>query len=418
MRKDENRRYVKAGITAVAVLGVTILLAFALLRIDGIMGIVNGALRILQPFVFGAVIAYILTPLCGKIENLLLKVLGEKHRRLCSGLSIFLSIVLFITVVVLLILIVIPRVFNSIMGIVNSLPGQLRELNRKIEELVSIDPELQRAWAVATSEIIRRIQAFRDTGLMPLAQRLLSGTATYVTILFRLLSNLLLAIVITVYLLSTRRRIAAQAHLVVRSIFSTKWADRIEREVRFADEMFNGFFMGKLLDSAIIGILCFLGCVAMGFSSAPLIAVVVGITNIIPFFGPFIGAVPCLLILFLEKPIYSLMFLVFIIILQQLDGNVIGPKILGNTTGLSGLWVTFAIILFGGIWGITGMIIGVPLFAVIYDVARKLCHKGLRFRGREDLIQAYMARFHPQPAKEMKENHDPGNGPEKISSGN
>jgi len=112
------------------------------------------------------------------------------------------------------------------------------------------------------------------------------------------------------------------------------------------------------------------------------------------------------------------MFLIFIIILQQLDGNVIGPKILGNTTGLSGLWVTFAIILFGGMWGITGMIIGVPLFAVIYDVARKLCHKGLRFRGREDLIQAYMARFHPQPAKEMKENHDPENGPEKISSGN
>jgi predicted PurR-regulated permease PerM len=156
----------------------------------------------------------------------------------------------------------------------------------------------------------------------------------------------------------------------------------------------------------------------MGFSSAPLIAVVVGITNIIPFFGPFIGAVPCLLILFLEKPIYSLMFLIFIIILQQLDGNVIGPKILGNTTGLSGLWVTFAIILFGGIWGITGMIIGVPLFAVIYDVARKLCHKGLRFRGREDLIKAYMARFHPQPAKEMKENNDPGKGPEEISSGN
>ena len=402
MRKDENRRYVKAGITAVAVLGVTILLAFALLRIDGIMGIVNGALRILQPFVFGAVIAYILTPLCGKIENLLLKVLGEKHRRLCSGLSIFLSIVLFITVVVLLILIVIPRVFNSIMGIVNSLPGQLRELNRKIEELVSIDPELQRAWAVATSEIIRRIQAFRDTGLMPLAQRLLSGTATYVTILFRLLSNLLLAIVITVYLLATRRRIAAQAQLVVRSVFSTKWADRIEREVRFADEMFNGFFMGKLLDSAIIGALCFVGCLAMGFKNTLLIAVIVGVTNIIPFFGPFIGAVPCALLLLLDNPTHALMFVIFIIVLQQLDGNVIGPKILGDTTGLSALWVMFGILLFGGLWGILGMLVGVPLMAVIYDIVRQLTFRGMRRRGYEGDIDAYNQKFHPPVAKKAK----------------
>ena len=402
MRKDENRRYVKAGITALAVLGITLLMGFALFRLDAIMGTVKAALWILEPFVYGAVIAYILAPLCGKIENVLHHVLGEKQKRLCSGLSILLSLVFFITIVVLLIAIVIPHVFNSIVAIVNSLPGQLRELNRQIEELVAIDEDLQKAWTSITGEIIRRIQAFRDTGLMPFAQKLISGTATYVSVFLRILSNLTLAIVITVYLLATRKRIAAQARLILRSIFPTVWADRIEHEVLYADEMFNGFFMGKLLDSAIIGIICFAGCVIMRFSSAPLIAVVVGITNIIPFFGPFIGAVPCLLILFLEKPLYSLMFLIFIIILQQLDGNVIGPRILGNTTGLSGLWVTFAIILFGGIWGITGMIVGVPLFAVIYDVSRKLCHRGLRFRGREDMIQTYMNQFHAKPEKEAK----------------
>ncbi|MBQ9010636.1 MAG: AI-2E family transporter [Clostridia bacterium] len=406
MKKDENRRYVKVGVMLLAVLSLAILLTFALFRLDGIIKMVRTALRIMQPFVYGAVIAYILAPLCGKIEEGLIRLLGEKRRRLCAGLSIFLSVLLFILLIVLLIAIVIPRVFNSIVTIVNSLPGQLRELSRKIDELVAMDEDLQKAWTGITSEIIRRVQNFRNTGLMPIAQRLLSGTATYVSVIFRFLSNLILAIVMTVYLLATRKRIAAQAHLVVRSIFSTKWADRIEGEIHFADQMFNGFFMGKLLDSAIIGILCFLGCVAMRFSSAPLIAVVVGITNIIPFFGPFIGAIPCLLILFLENPLHSLMFLIFILILQQLDGNFIGPRILGNTTGLSGLWVTFAILLFGGLWGITGMIVGVPLFAVIYDVARKLCHKGLRFRGREDLIRNYMAKFHPplrQPAKAPKE---------------
>ena len=171
--------------------------------------------------------------------------------------------------------------------------------------------------------------------------------------------------------------------------FPRRWADIIEDEARYADKMFNGFLMGKLLDSAIIGLICFVGTSLLGFTSAPLISVVMGVTNIIPFFGPFIGAIPCALLLLLENPIHCLIFLVIIVILQQVDGNFIGPKILRNTTGLSSFWVLFSILLFGGLWGVLGMIVGVPLFAVIYDIVRQLTRYGLRRHNRDDLLTVY-----------------------------
>jgi predicted PurR-regulated permease PerM len=166
--------------------------------------------------------------------------------------------------------------------------------------------------------------------------------------------------------------------------------------------MFNSFFMGKLMDSAIVGVICFAGCLLMGFNNALLIAVIVGVTNIIPFFGPFIGAVPCTLLLLLENPTHALMFLIFVIILQQLDGNVIGPKILGDSTGLSALWVMFGILLFGGLWGILGMLVGVPLMAVIYDIIRQLTFKGLREKGYGAQVDAYIKKYHLEEQSKRK----------------
>lgn len=146
--------------------------------------------------------------------------------------------------------------------------------------------------------------------------------------------------------------------------------------------MFGGFISGKILDSGINGIMCYTGCMIFHFPNALLVSVIVGVTNIIPFFGPFIGAVPVILIL-LENPVKAVWFTLFILILQQLDGHIIGPAILGNSTGLSSFWVLFSIVLFGGLWGILGMIVGVPLFAVIYDITKKMVHRGLRRNGQE-----------------------------------
>lgn len=222
----------------------------------------------------------------------------------------------------------------------------------------------------------------------------LSGTATYVTGFATAVKDMLLGLIVTIYLLAARKRFAEQSKLTLKGICPERWLSKVEEEVYFINHIFHGFLLGKMLDSAIIGVLCFLGCLVMGFSSPALIGVVVGVTNIIPFVGPFIGAIPCALILLLTNPVHALMFVIFILILQQFDGTVLGPRIIGNTTGISGFWITFAILFFGGLWGLVGMLVAVPLFAVIYDIVRKLLFRRLRRKGHGEMIAAYESAYH------------------------
>ena len=397
MKWEENKVFVKAGITAAIVLIVTVVCFFLLYRFEDVSALGHGLTDILQPFIYGGVLTFLLSPLCGKLETVFLKLSKGKQEKLCVGAAILASVVVALLIISLICLIIIPNTVRSLVSLMNTLPGQIVEFTHRMEEGVLFeDPVLQNWWEGISVQISARIEDFRVNGVMPLAQSLLSGTASYVTGFLTLLKNLLVAVVITVYLLASRKHFLVQARLFLHGVFPAKWVKHIEEEVVYADRMFNGFFMGKLLDSAIVGVLCFLGCMAMGLPNAPLISVIIGVTNVIPFFGPFIGAIPCGLLLLIENPIHCLMFAIFILILQQLDGNVIGPRILGNTTGLSGFWVTFAILLFGGMWGISGMIVGVPLFAVIYDIARKLIYRSLRKRGKTAMIQTYRATYHPE----------------------
>ena len=176
-------------------------------------------------------------------------------------------------------------------------------------------------------------------------------------------------------------------------LLGLKWSDidlkngdlRVRRQI--------GRINGKIMDSAIIGVLCYIGCLIFKFPSALLVSVIIGVTNVIPFFGPFIGAIPATLLILIQSPIKALWFVLFVLVLQQLDGNIIGPKILGNTTGLSSFWVLFAILLFGGLWGFVGMIVGVPLFAVIYDVIKKLVIHGLQRNQELTLLNSYHDQF-------------------------
>ena len=204
---------------------------------------------------------------------------------------------------------------------------------------------------------------------------------------------MLIGLIVAVYLLFSRKKFARQSVLIIRSALKPKWAELLLDEVAFIDRMFGGFIDGKILDSAIIGVLCYIGCTIFRFPNALLVSAVVGITNVIPFFGPIIGAVPSTLLILIESPIKALWFVVFVLALQQLDGNVIGPKILGDRTGLSSFWVLFAILLFGGLWGFAGMIVGVPLFAVIYDVIKKLVIYGLRRNEELDMLNTYHDNF-------------------------
>ena len=194
----------------------------------------------------------------------------------------------------------------------------------------------------------------------------------------KVLYNLIIGYIISIYVLFDKEKFKAQIKKLLYTFFDNETINIILENVRYTDRVFGGFFTGKLIDSLIIGILCFIAMLILDMPYALVVAMIVGITNIIPYFGPFIGAVPSAFLIFLVSPGKSIVFLIFILILQQFDGNILGPKILGSKTGLSSFWVLFSLIIFGGLFGMVGMIIGVPIFSILYSFVNGLVKKRLK----------------------------------------
>ena len=391
------KRYLKIGITGAAILASGILCAFVLFKMPVIISVLKGITEILKPFLYGVVFAYLLAPLCNKIEEKLFQIFPKaktKARRFICFIAIVISLCVAIAVIWLIIMMIIPQVWDSVMKIIQMVPQKLIVVNNWIEHMLENQPELQAYFEEFSSQAESNIDSLLNVDTIQKVQSIINSLSVQLFGVLGVVKNIFLGLLISAYLLGSRKLFGAQAGLILHGVFSDKWAKMIEEEIRYTDKMFNGFLVGKIIDSAIIGLLCFAGTSIMGFEAPAFISVIIGITNIIPFFGPFIGAIPCGLLLHLENPMHCLYFLIFIFVLQQLDGNVIGPKILGNTTGVSSFWVLFAILLFGGMWGVVGMVIGVPLFAVIYDIIRKLVYRGLRKHKRESMITDYEEKYH------------------------
>lgn len=391
------KRYLKIGITGAAILASGILCAFVLFKMPVIISVLKGITEILKPFLYGVVFAYLLAPLCNKIEEKLFQFFPKakaKARRFICFTAIVISLCVAIAVIWLIIMMIIPQVWDSVMKIIQMVPQKLIVVNNWIEHMLENQPELQAYFEEFSSQAESNIDSLLNVDTIQKVQSIINSLSVQLFGVLGVVKNIFLGLLISAYLLGSRKLFGAQAGLILHGVFSDKWAKIIEEEIRYTDKMFNGFLVGKIIDSAIIGLLCFAGTSIMGFEAPAFISVIIGITNIIPFFGPFIGAIPCGLLLLLENPMHCLYFIIFIFVLQQLDGNVIGPKILGNTTGVSSFWVLFAILLFGGMWGVVGMVIGVPLFAVIYDIIRKLVYRGLRKHKRESMITDYEEKYH------------------------
>lgn len=391
------KRYLKIGITGAAILASGILCAFVLFKMPVIISVLKGITEILKPFLYGVVFAYLLAPLCNKIEEKLFQIFPKaktKARRFICFIAIVISLCVAIAVIWLIIMMIIPQVGDSVMKIIQMVPQKLIVVNNWIEHMLENQPELQAYFEEFSSQAESNIDSLLNVDTIQKVQSIINSLSVQLFGVLGVVKNIFLGLLISAYLLGSRKLFGAQAGLILHGVFSDKWAKIIEEEIRYTDKMFNGFLVGKIIDSAIIGLLCFAGTSIMGFEAPAFISVIIGITNIIPFFGPFIGAIPCGLLLLLENPMHCLYFIIFIFVLQQLDGNVIGPKILGNTTGVSSFWVLFAILLFGGMWGVVGMVIGVPLFAVIYDIIRKLVYRGLRKHKRESMITDYEEKYH------------------------
>ena len=394
-KKPHIKPYLYGMLAGSGAIALSIIFFFLIYRFDGFGSAISTLTGILMPFIYGAVIAYLLKPVCNTIENFLRRFIPERMKGLISALSIALTILLGLLIIYALCMMIIPQLITSVTSLYYTAQ---RNIARFVQwanhvEFIESNQQIMDLLNNAYDTLNTSVDNLVKTKLLPSMQNILSGAAIGVLSVVTWAKNLVIGIIVAVYMLASRKRFVQQAKLVLYSVFKPVWAGRIIEEIQYADKMFGGFINGKIMDSAIIGVLCYIGCLIFKFPSALLVSVIIGVTNVIPFFGPFIGAIPATLLILIQNPIKALWFVLFVLVLQQLDGNIIGPKILGNTTGLSSFWVLFAILLFGGLWGFVGMIIGVPLFAVIYDVIKKLVFHGLNRNDESGMVNLYHDAF-------------------------
>ena len=394
-KKPHIKTYLYGMLAGFGAISLSILFFFLIYRFQGFGDAISKLTGILMPFIYGAVIAYLLKPVCNCVENFLRRLLPEKMGTVANMLAVTVSLLFGILVVYALIMMIVPQLITSVTTLYYTARNNLNDFVdwASHQEIIASNQKLLDFIETSYDNLQDTLDNIVRTKLVPSMQSLLSGAALGVMSFVTFLKNIIIGVIVSVYLLASRKKFGQQCKMILYSLIKPRWADIILEEILYADKMFGGFINGKILDSAIIGVLCYIACLIFKFPSALLVSVIIGVTNVIPFFGPFIGAIPATLLILIQNPIKALWFVLFVLVLQQVDGNIIGPKILGNTTGLSSFWVLFAILLFGGLWGFVGMIIGVPLFAVIYDVLKKFVFHGLRRNEEMELVTTYHDNF-------------------------
>ena len=377
-----------------------IIIFFFLEHLKDVSESIKKVTNIFKPITYGIIIAYVLRPICNFFEEKIIKLLNktkikkERIKNLSLIFAITISQILFISLIALIIKLVVPQLIESI-------PHLVKKMFEKANDLLDYISLHQndKKFTIIYNTFEKMNISFDETKFMnqyinPHINTIISTLYSSALNIIIFLKNIIIGIVISFYLLFHKRRMRKQAHMILYGLFPGKVADNINEEIIVGDKIFNKFLVGKLIDSLIIWILAYIGMSILNLPYAPLNSVIIGITNIIPIFGPLIGAIPCVIFVCIESPIKALVCAIFILGLQQLDGNVIGPKILGSSTGISSFWILFSIIVFGGFWGITGMIIGIPCFAIIYDVSKKIIYKLLYKKNLNNLIEDYEKEYH------------------------
>lgn len=328
---------------------------------------------ILLPFYMGIIVAYLLCP----IYNATVRIVYKMNKtRFCKPISCLkmarvfgtlIALAVLVIVVAGLIVMVIPDLWDSLMGLAMDAPNMISGAQEWIQLHVDENPELSMLLQGKLENLADRMMLWAQERLLPGMEAIMLGVVgTLGTVL-----DIFVALIICVYILNSKEIFMAQSRKLILALFKKEKAEEIFEFGKLCNQTFGGFINGKIIDSAIIGVLCFIAMTALNLPMTMLISVVVGVTNIIPFFGPFIGAIPSIIILLIVDPISAVKFGIMVLVLQQLDGNIIGPKILGKTTKLASFWVMFAIIVGGGLFGFLGMILGVPVFAIMYTYVRR-----------------------------------------------
>lgn len=384
MKIKFEKKYVEIGIISFLVIAASILLYYFLFNHTALFTAVGKVFTVISPVIYGFVLAFLMTPILNFFENKVIKVLFVKwkidivkKKKLIRAISLIVTIIVVIAMIYGFFSMIIPKLQESIISIINQFDTYITNFEKWINKFLSNNPDLYIAFNDFMDRYSGEFTKFLNENVLNKIDVVLKSVSLSLISIIKAVWNLVIGFIISIYLLGSKETFAGQSKKIVYAIFQKKSANNIVEAGRFINQTFMGFISGKIVDSIIIGFLCFIGTSIIGTPYALLISVIVGVTNIIPFFGPFLGAIPSILLILIIEPIQALYFVIFILFLQQLDGNVIGPKILGGSTGLSGFWVIFAITLFGGLFGVGGMIIGVPICAIVYAGVRMIVNRRL-----------------------------------------
>lgn len=408
----KRTQYFKWGLTAFLTVCAVLVFYDTFYQGGTLQGFLSQLASILSPVLYGFAIAYLLTPVMSWLENniaLLWKKCFKKELKRPSGalrlISILLTEAAVLFLLYLLMSVLIPQLVDSVTTLINNAESYYRNVYRWADSLLDSDNEIA-VWIASLITdrysdgmvfLTEKILPWVQKAVVPLTNGIWSGIRGAVGFAF----DLIVGLIVSIYLMGMKEKSLARCCKAVYACLSEKKADAVMRGTRRVNAIFSGFVRGKLLDSLIIGILCFICCSLLKLPYTPLVSVVVGVTNVIPFFGPFLGAIPSAFLILLVSPKQCLIFVVFIIVLQQFDGNILGPKILGDATGISSFWVIVAILVGGGFGGVLGMFIGVPVFACVQELVKYLMDRRLRARNMPTEAYAYVGRAKDAPASEL-----------------
>ena len=381
-----DKKYLYSGVTLFLAIAASILFYMILQNIPWIRGALSNIGKILAPFIWGFVITYLIAPLMKLLERKLFGPLSARiysrskkndGSKLARALSVTFSVLILVAILVGIVYMMVPSLIESIRTIIKNWDLYYETVTGYIAEFQVSHPDIYEVVGQTLNKVTGDINSWGES-LLPKAVEYLTSFLEGTWGVLLGVYNLIIGIIVSIYVLFDLEKFTSAFRRWLYSLFSVENAERIREAISYTDRTFMGFITGKLLDSAIIGLICYIVCAILRMPYALLVSAIVGITNIIPFFGPFIGAVPSAFIILMADPGKCLIFIIFIIILQQLDGNVIGPKILGSSIGITGFWVLFAIVMGTGLFGFVGMLLGVPMFVLIYTALDHLIVKRLK----------------------------------------
>lgn len=392
MKIKPSRKQITWGITVVIVALVCMAGYCLIFRGAGLVKAVGKVTSVLMSIIYGAVLAYVLSPVTNAIERHLLRPHYEKrgisldapsagrYRRRMRHWSVFLTMLVFVLLLYGLLAMLLPQLFRSVVSIFQNVPVYVSNISHYLEsaeEKQLTNPKVSREVNALFRQYAGKATDYVNAHILPNMASVMELVTGQIRRLVRGIFNWIVGFFAAIYMLNAKETFCAQGKMIAYALFPEKAANEVISGFRYIHHTFTGFFVGKIVDSIIIGILCYIGTRLIGTPYPELVSVLVGVTNVIPIFGPYIGGVAGGLLVLMIDPWEALYFLIFVIILQQFDGNYLGPRILGDSTGLSGFWVMFSIILFGGLFGVPGMLIGVPMFAVFYHAVAHLVGRGL-----------------------------------------